>query len=185
MASVTPVYGWPYQGLLDPPHGPNLGEKGLLAVEATVAGVDAAVAGVAARTNLIAVQHKSSGNFTINAGANQIVNEVTFTAVSGATYLVEAVAKVSGTVAGSAALVNAKYAMGPTVVPADASGAGQLEYTVTATTTIITPQHLVAEVVAPASGQMTVGILVAFYTGSGTMTWFASNNNSTLRVTRG
>ncbi len=32
----TPVFGWPYQGRLDQPHGPNLGEKLALAIEATV-----------------------------------------------------------------------------------------------------------------------------------------------------
>lgn len=32
----TPVFGWPYQSRLDPPHGPHLGEDLALAIEATV-----------------------------------------------------------------------------------------------------------------------------------------------------
>jgi len=39
----TPVYGWPFQALTDRPDGPNLGEDGFLAAEATVAGIDARV----------------------------------------------------------------------------------------------------------------------------------------------
>lgn len=39
----TPVYGWPYQSLTDPPDGPNLGEDLALGVEATLAALAAQV----------------------------------------------------------------------------------------------------------------------------------------------
>jgi hypothetical protein len=36
MTVYTPVYGWPFQALGDPPDGPNLGEDLALAIEATM-----------------------------------------------------------------------------------------------------------------------------------------------------
>lgn len=36
MTVYTPVFGWPYQALLEPPDGPNLGEDLALAIEATM-----------------------------------------------------------------------------------------------------------------------------------------------------
>lgn len=44
----TPVYGWPYQGRFEAPHGPNLGEKLALDIEATLATIDARLAAVEA-----------------------------------------------------------------------------------------------------------------------------------------
>lgn len=37
MSAITPVYGWPFQQLPDPPDGASLGEDLALAIEATVA----------------------------------------------------------------------------------------------------------------------------------------------------
>lgn len=37
---VTPIYGWPYHALTDPPDGADLGEDLALAIEATVSGLD-------------------------------------------------------------------------------------------------------------------------------------------------
>lgn len=42
--AITPVYGWPYQALADPPDGPELGEDLALAAETTVSGIDAVLA---------------------------------------------------------------------------------------------------------------------------------------------
>lgn len=39
MASTTPIYGWPYQGLTDPPNGATLGQGLALAAEATVSAI--------------------------------------------------------------------------------------------------------------------------------------------------
>lgn len=44
--AVTPVYGFPYQGLTEAPHGPNLGLNGFTAVENKFVTVDAAIAGL-------------------------------------------------------------------------------------------------------------------------------------------
>jgi hypothetical protein len=44
MPAITPTYGWPYQTLTDPPHGPDLGEDLALAIEATLTAIDARVA---------------------------------------------------------------------------------------------------------------------------------------------
>jgi len=46
--ATTPTYGWPYQGLFDPPDGPNLGANLAVAVEGTVSGVDGRVAALEA-----------------------------------------------------------------------------------------------------------------------------------------
>lgn len=43
MPAVTPVFGWPYQVLADPPHGPNLGGNLALAIEGDVADILTAV----------------------------------------------------------------------------------------------------------------------------------------------
>ena len=40
MPAITPVYGFPFQTLTDPPDGPNLGEDLALAVEAALRSVD-------------------------------------------------------------------------------------------------------------------------------------------------
>ncbi len=46
MPGFTPNYAWPYQALADPPHGPNLGEKGFRAADATVAAIEARLAAI-------------------------------------------------------------------------------------------------------------------------------------------
>ncbi len=38
--ATTPTFGWPYQGLSDPPNGALLGQNLALAIESTVAAVD-------------------------------------------------------------------------------------------------------------------------------------------------
>lgn len=43
MPAITPVYGWPYQSLPDPPDGAALGQNLALAVEATVSGINGTV----------------------------------------------------------------------------------------------------------------------------------------------
>ncbi len=39
--ATTPVFGWPYQSLTDPPNGATLGRDLALAIEATASGLDA------------------------------------------------------------------------------------------------------------------------------------------------
>lgn len=48
MPGTTPQYGWPYQTLGDPPHGPNLGQQLALAIEGDVAIIDGRVSTVEA-----------------------------------------------------------------------------------------------------------------------------------------
>lgn len=52
----TPVFGWPYQARGEAPHGPNLGEKLALAVEATVAPVAAGVNRMGVTLQRVALQ---------------------------------------------------------------------------------------------------------------------------------
>lgn len=62
MPGATPTYGFPYQQLGDPPHGPNLGEQLALAVEAALAdavataAADLATAVADAAANLAAAE---------------------------------------------------------------------------------------------------------------------------------
>lgn len=72
MSSVTPVYGIPYQGRFDLPHGPNLGELMALRVEATIAALEARVAAAEAinatvnyRDTIVTVGSVGSVIFTV------------------------------------------------------------------------------------------------------------------------
>jgi hypothetical protein len=49
---ASPVYGFPYQSLSDPPNGASLGENGFLAVDTALAGVDTRVAALESAATL-------------------------------------------------------------------------------------------------------------------------------------
>ena len=55
MPASTPVYGWPYQSLPDPPDGPNLGEDLALAIEGTVQSLQSQLAAMQTRVNALTV----------------------------------------------------------------------------------------------------------------------------------
>lgn len=65
---VTPVYGWPYQSLTDPPDGPSLGEDLALAIEESLSDVGswtefAALAWTASSVNPSIVNGTLTGHY--------------------------------------------------------------------------------------------------------------------------
>ena len=64
MPATTPVYGWPYQSLPDPPDGPNLGEDLGIAIENTVLSLQSRIQQLEANVPAIAanlpIQFRSS-----------------------------------------------------------------------------------------------------------------------------
>lgn len=88
MPGITPVYGWPFQALLDPPNGAKLGEDLAIAIENTVSGQAAVNASVAARLTILETLVASMGDFqpwtptlggglVVGTGVGSLVTEYT------------------------------------------------------------------------------------------------------------
>lgn len=73
---TTPVYGWPFQALTDPPNGADLGEDLALAIEATVAAQAALVATL--QSQVAALQ-----TVTTDLGSNWVTYAPTWTSLTG------------------------------------------------------------------------------------------------------
>lgn len=73
---TTPVYGWPFQGLTDPPDGADLGESLALAIEATVAAMAAQIATL--QTDVTALQ-----TATADTGSAWVSYTPTWTSLTG------------------------------------------------------------------------------------------------------
>lgn len=88
MPATTPIYALPYQGLSDPPHGPDLGENLALAVEAQLARIDAAAAAdVTAWRPLLVVKGVGETVDSATTGTTlQDDNELFLDLVGGRTY---------------------------------------------------------------------------------------------------
>jgi hypothetical protein len=81
MTVFTPVYGWPFQALGDPPDGPNLGEDLALAIEATMQGVQAAAAGAQSAVAPVSSLGQRTG-CTLRRAAAQTLPDIATTAIS-------------------------------------------------------------------------------------------------------
>lgn len=76
----TPVFGWPYQGSGNQPHGPNLGELLALAAEATVAGVKStADAAAAADVTLTAFMNRVLSAAKASVATSQTTASTSYT----------------------------------------------------------------------------------------------------------
>lgn len=84
----TPIYGFPYQGVGDPPDGPSLGEDLANAVEAKFSSVDAAVAAINGLTHVVGSSTVTFTSTSLSFEAGATPFGVSFTAPpSGAVYV--------------------------------------------------------------------------------------------------
>jgi len=134
------------------------------------------------RKYLAGVAYVTAGDQTIAAGNNAVVANVTFTAEINNTYVLTVTGRIKGSVAASQALIQGKHrtGAGPAVV-GDASTTNSLDYIVGTDVTVGDIYTFIGEFVASASGTYTAGLLVNFFSGSGTMTVF-SNSNTQIRI---
>lgn len=189
---TTPVYALPFQGLTDPPDGPSLGEDLALGVETELVRIDGAASALTTRVTaleavaqLLASDYKSSGN-TTTAPALIIAHSLSFTAVINHVYTMRWGGAISGTVSGSATILSGVHAAGASVTTGStAMAGGGLQLTLNGNNHLTAGMFLEREFTATASGTYTVGLLFNFFSGSGTMTFYANaNSTSMLKVLR-
>lgn len=189
---TTPVYGLPFQGLTDQPDGASLGEDLALAVEAELARIDGDVSGIDTRVTtlegtslLVASSYKTSGD-TSTAPAFVITHSLTFTAVSGEVYTARWSGSISGSNSGNSGVLTLVHAAGGSVTTGSTVMTGGGIMVVTAPAGDVDPGiFLEREFTATASGSYTIGLLLNFFSGAGTMTAYANSNAaSMLKVLR-
>lgn len=129
MPAATPIYGFPYPVLGDPPHGPNQVEDLAEAVEAALADTDADVAALVAadltHARLINGTRRSTDTAPIDAIETVFSTSGALSLPAAATILVRVIANVFVSIAGSEYHFRLRETnIGGAVVKEDFSGAG-------------------------------------------------------------